>query len=81
MAKPAKKYDMSVRALTAEVASESTAGASYEVSYARCDCPDFTYRHKRGEFPFCKHIIAAYAADCPELGPALTLIANLLKLK
>ena len=78
-AKPKKTYEMKVRPLTVEVASERTAGVSYQVSLARCTCPDFTYRHGRGEFPFCKHIVAAYEADCPELGPALTLISRLLK--
>ena len=69
MAKHPKTYEMKVRPIVVEVNSERDSGQKYTVTFAQCDCPDFHYRHDRGEYPFCKHIVAAYGA----------LFANLLK--
>lgn len=65
MAKPTTSKRTRVRSLRPrpliiQVPSESKPGESYTVTVAGCDCPDWTHRHRRGDSPMCKHIIAAY---------------------
>jgi len=52
---------MAVRATQAKVASETTSGKIYTVTFASCDCEDFIYSRGTEDNPFCKHIVRAYA--------------------
>lgn len=52
---------LAVRPTGALVASETTSGKVYTVTFASCDCDDFMFRRGGPESPFCKHIVEAYA--------------------
>jgi hypothetical protein len=64
-------HTMMVRPLTVEVRSESEPGKSYVVTLPYCPCPDFHWRHARGDAdPFCKHLKAALATVAGWQAPA-----------